>query len=339
MIKETLKEMNKLESIIKKLPSFCRDFFIGIETTSTVKTQIRYAYDLDLFFNYIRTELGVKDITLEYMDALTPKDIEEYLHYSSAYVDRQGFERTNGSASKSNKLSALRSFYKYFYSHGLLHSNPALLVNTPKVRDKAIVKLEPDEVSKIIDKIQTGEGLSKRQLEFADKTRYRDIAIFTLLLATGMRVSECVGINLSDISFEASEIKILRKGLKEQIIYFSDEVETALKNYIEFERDSLLGSNKEEDALFISMKHKRIAVRTVEDIVKKYVSSDITVKNISPHKLRSTFGTQLYNATGDIYLVAAALGHENVNTTKKHYAKMDTERIRNARNIVRVRKD
>lgn len=338
-LSDTLKYENTLDTLMEKLPDFCRDFFIGTSTINTQRTQIRYAYNLKLFFDYVKNELKVSDITLEYMNTLTPKDIEKYIFYTSSYLDQAGNRRQNQASTKGNKLSALRSLYKYLYSHGMVQNNPALLVNTPKLRKKEITTLEPNEIVKIMDKINSGNGLSKKQLKFADKTRYRDVAIFTLLLTTGIRVSECVNINLDDISFESCEIRILRKGLKEQIIYMSDEAETTLKNYIKLERPSLVGGRKDEKALFISLKHQRISVRAVENMVKKFTSSDVTVKNITPHKLRSTFGTTLYNQTGDIYITATALGHESVNTTAKYYSNVDKERVRSVRNVVKIHEE
>lgn len=339
MIAETLKNENTLEGLIDLLPDFCRDFFVGTSTVNTQRTQIRYAYNLKLFFDYLKNELEAETIDAAYMNSLTPKDIEEYIFYVSKYKDKDGNIRTNNSVTKSNKLSSIRALYKYLYSHGIVENNPALLVNTPKQRKKEITTLDPDEIVKIIDKINSGNGLSKKQLKFANKTRYRDIAIFVLLLTTGMRVSELVGINMDDISFESCEIRILRKGLKEQIIYMSDEAEKALKDYIEIERPVLTSNRKDLTALFISLKHQRISVRAVENMVSKFTTSDVTVKHITPHKLRSTFGTALYNETGDIYITATALGHESVNTTAKYYSKVDKERVRAARNVVKIKED
>ena len=335
----TLKNENTLDNLLGELPDFCRDFFIGTSTINTQRTQIRYAYNLKLFFTYLKEELDIKEITLDVMNNLVPKDIENYLFYTTSYTDNEGNIRQNQAITKSNKLSSLRSLYKYLYTHNMVQTNPALLVNTTKVRKKEIVTLSPDEITKIMDKINSGQGLSKKQLKFADKTRYRDIAIFTLLLTTGIRVSELVNINLSDISFESCEIRIIRKGLKEQIIYMSDEAEKALRDYLDFERANLVGTQYNLDALFISLKHQRISVRAVENLVAKFTSSDVTVKHITPHKLRSTFGSTLYNETSDIYLTAAVLGHENINTTSKYYSRMDKQKIRSARNIVKINED
>ena len=160
----------------------------------------------------------------------------------------------------------------------------------------------------------------------------------TLLLGTGIRVSECVGLNTDDIDFRNAGIHIFRKGGKEVIIYFGDEVEEALRMYQE-ERKRILPENSHEDAFFLSLQKKRISVRSVENLVKKYARTVTTLKNITPHKLRSTYGTSLYRETGDIYLVADVLGHSDVNTTRKHYAALEDSRRRSARNKVKLREN
>ena len=152
-----------------------------------------------------------------------------------------------------------------------------------------------------------------------------------LLLGTGIRVSECVGLNIYDVDLIDNRINIIRKGGKESHIYFSDDVCEVMRVYIE-ERKRL-ENVLDENALFISLHKRRISVRAVENLVKKY-SLCATGKNIGPHKLRSTFATHLYKETGDIFLVAENLGHSDVNTTKKHYAAMEDERKKNARNLV-----
>ncbi|MCI8287253.1 MAG: tyrosine-type recombinase/integrase, partial [Lachnospiraceae bacterium] len=131
-------------------------------------------------------------------------------------------------------------------------------------------------------------------------------------------------------------IKIRRKGGYEAVVYFGDEVETALLDYLE-ERDRIIPVEGHEDALFLSLQNRRITVRAVENLVKKYASRVTTLKKITPHKLRSTYGTSLYQETGDIYLVADVLGHKDVNTTRKHYAAQQDERRRRAAQYVKLR--
>ena len=171
------------------------------------------------------------------------------------------------------------------------------------------------------------------------QTQIRDMAILTLLLGTGIRVSECVGLNLDDVDFDNNAIRVIRKGGNEALVYFGDEVEKALLDYIQGPRKEVQTKSGHENALFISMNNTRITPRSVERLVKKYARLVTTVKKITPHKLRSTFGTALYQETGDIYLVADTLGHKDVNTTKKHYAALDEERKRRAANIVKLREE
>ena len=160
--------------------------------------------------------------------------------------------------------------------------------------------------------------------------------MLTLLLGTGLRVSECVGLNINDGDLDACGARIFRKGGKESIVYFSDEVRDVLETYLD-ERQAIDALPGHEDAVFLSLQKKRMSVRTVENMVKKYSKLVTTLKHITPHKLRSTYGTSLYRETGDIYLVADVLGHKDVNTTRKHYAALEDERRRSAAKYVKLR--
>ena len=160
--------------------------------------------------------------------------------------------------------------------------------------------------------------MSEHQRKILLNTRARDVAILTLLLGTGIRVSELVGLNVDDIDFKYNSFKVTRKGGAQAILYFSDEIKDALVKYLEL-RDTFKLPETEK-ALWISIQGKRMGVRSVENLVKKYARVSAPLKKISPHKLRSTYGTNLYYVTKDISVVAEVLGHKDVNTTKKYYA-------------------
>ena len=234
------------------------------------------------------------------------------------------------------KISSLKSFYNYFYRNEKLKNNPSALVQMPKIHEKEIIRLDVDEVALLLDQVEQGEKLTEKQKTFHNKTKVRDLAILTLLLGTGIRVSECVGLDIGDVDFRNGGIHIHRKGGKEVTVYFGVEVENALQDYLDerFGTDALPGH---EQALFLSLQKKRITARSIENLVKKYARIVTPLKKITPHKLRSTYGTSLYRETGDIYLVADVLGHSDVNTTKKHYAALEDERRRSARNAVQLR--
>ena len=242
----------------------------------------------------------------------------EYL----TYYEKDGKEYTNDERGKARKLSALRSLYKYFHSHELIEKNPAMIVRTPKIHEKEIIRLDSDEVAMLLDKAESGEDMTPKQKAYHEKTRLRDMALLTLLLGTGIRVSECVGLDIDDVDFKNNGVKVRRKGGNETVVYFGTEVEDALLDYMN-ERDYMHPASGHEEALFLSLQNRRITVRAVEKLVKKYAKLVTSVKKITPHKLRSTYGTSLYRETGDIYLVADVLGHKDVNTTRRHYAAME----------------
>jgi site-specific recombinase XerD len=208
----------------------------------------------------------------------------------------------------------------------------------PRIHEKNIIRLDIDEVAMLLDEVESGENLTKRQQMYHARTKTRDLALLTLMLGTGIRVSECVGLNLNDVDLKNNGIKVHRKGGAEVIVYFGEEVRKALNDYL-VERQSIVTASEQEEALFLSMQNKRISVRAVENLVKKYSKLVTNLKNITPHKLRSTYGTSLYRETGDIYLVADVLGHKDVNTTRKHYAAIEEDRRRKAAKYVHLRED
>ena len=331
----------KMRAVLETLPAFCKTFFRGIEEYTSSRTRLAYAYDIRLFFEYLHEnnavckKMEITDYPLSILDDVKRVDIEEYLQYMSFY-QKDGKDISNDERGKARKLASLRSFYNYYFQNEMIDTNPAALVPLPKQHEKEIIRLEPNEVAILLDQVEDGTKLTKKELEYHKKTKLRDVALLTLLLGTGIRVSECVGLDISDINFDVNGMKIRRKGGYEAIIYFGDEVETALLDYLE-ERNHIIPAEGHENALFLSLQNRRMAVRSVENLVKKYSSRVTTLKKITPHKLRSTYGTTLYQESGDIYLVADVLGHKDVNTTRKHYAAQADERRRKAAKMVHLR--
>ena len=335
----------KLRILQKDLPPFAAEFFRGLADYTSASTRLGYAYDLKIFFTYLSVEASkrnLRNFTLADLSRLTADDIEGFMDYLTYYLKQKDAESKiaiqNDALGKSRKLAAVRTMFKYFYSKGKLPANPAELVGFPKLREKAITTLEANEIAMLLDLVESGEKLTVKQQQYHERTKVRDAALITLLLGTGMRVSECVGLDLQDLDFDTGGVKVTRKGGDEMILYFGHEVAEALQAYIAL-RESASAKEGHESALFLSMQNRRITDRAVQNLVKKYASLVTTLKNISPHKLRSTFGTQLYQETRDIYLVANVLGHADVNTTRKHYAKMDDDQRRRAANAVKLRRD
>mgnify|MGYP000411638634 CR=1 FL=1 len=334
----------KLRQVLSTLPAFCKDYFRAIDSTTTTKTRISYAYDIRIFFQFLLDEnpvfknYAMTDFSVDVLDQIKAIDLEEYMEYLKVYQNGDKTE-TNGERGLKRKISALRSFYAYYYKREMIHSNPTVLIDVPKIHDKSIIRLDTDEVALLLDYIEhCGDSLTGQKRVYYEKTKERDLAIVTLLLGTGIRVSECVGLDIEDVDFKNNGIKVTRKGGNEMVVYFGEEVEKALKRYLEV-RAGITPLAGHEHALFYSAQRKRMGVQAVENMVKKYSRQITTTKKITPHKLRSTYGTALYQETGDIYLVADVLGHKDVNTTKKHYAALDDARRRQAATAVRLRED
>ncbi len=343
---DQLREQNyilKLREIVNEFPSFCGVFFRGIESTTTALTRYGYAVDLRTFFIFSTQEIDrfkgkeLKSFTLDDMDSLTPLDIELFLEYVGFYK-KDDTDLINRERAKARKLSALRSLLKYLYGHRMIDHNSSELVETPKLHQKPIIRLEANEVADLLDAVDSGKLLSDGQKRYHEHTKYRDAALLALFLGTGIRISELIGLDIDDFDFDTDGFRITRKGGASMILYFNAEVSKILKRYFE-KRSEMKRLPGHEKALFLSLQGKRIGTVAVQNLVKKYTSAVAPLKNISPHKLRSTYGTMLYQETGDIYLVADVLGHKDVNTTKRHYAATTDENRRRAAKAVKLRED
>lgn len=333
-----LKNLDKIEEILEQLPPFCEDFFRGIETRTSTLTRLNYVYDLRIFFDFLTKKKfrgkAMTELTLEELESVTDTDIEIFLSYLSNYS--YGDKRLScDERAKARKLSSVRSMYKYFFNKGLIETNQTSKVSTPKLHEKEIIRLEGHEVSSLLDTAEYGDGLSPHASGYHEKTKIRDSAILTLFLGTGIRISELVGLNNESIDFSNNSFVVTRKGGNKAILFFSEEVGDALAAYLaQKENDPQIPP--EEHALFLSLQYRRISVRAVENLVKKYAKIVSPLKKITPHKLRSTYGTALYRQTGDIYIVADVLGHRDVNTTRKHYAAITEDHRRSVADAVKL---
>ncbi len=336
-----LRNLDRIDELIKELPPFCEDFFRGVSMHTSPLTRLNYCYDLRIFFDFLSKNKFQRksplEITLEDLDQVTDTDIEIFLSYLSNY--RFGDRRLScDERAKARKLSTVRSLFRYFFNKGLLEVNNTAKVSTPKMHEKEIIRLEGDEIPALIETASDGVGLSSRAEAYHEKTKVRDTAIITLLLGTGIRISELVGLNNESIDFTNNSFVVTRKGGNQAILYFSDEVAEALAAYLAQKEEDPRVPDLKPSPLFLSMQYKRITVRAVENLVKKYAKIATPLKKITPHKLRSTYGTALYRETGDIYIVADVLGHKDVNTTRKHYAAITEDHRRSVADAVKLHK-
>lgn len=333
----------RIDKLLLDVPDLCQEFIMGIESRTTALTRLNYCYDLRLFFNFLRERINIfagisrDDFGFPQLERVNTTHIEAFISYLSFYSpDKSDRVVSNKERAKARKLSTLKCFFKYFYNKDKLSKDVASKVQTPKIHTKEIVRLDGGEVEILLDSVEDMNGLSKQQENFYYNTRIRDMAILTLFLGTGIRISELVGINIDDFDFNKNEFIVTRKGGNRTVLYFSDEVKEILEQYYR-ERVNLPTLSPDEPAFFLSLQKKRIGVRAVENMVKKYTKQVFPLKNISPHKLRSTFGTKLYQETEDIYVVAEVLGHRDVNTTRRHYAAQSEQIKRKASEVIKLR--
>lgn len=335
------KRILQIRSILRELPQACGDFIRSIAVTTSTLTRLAYTIDLRTFFHFLRQErVAFSEKELIYLsdqdlEMLTLNDLTAYTEYLTYYYKEEDDSvpnkaLVNHELAIKRKLCSVRSFYAYLFKNQRISSNVTELVPLPKIHEKPIIRLSRDELVRILDTAQSGEKMTEGQKRFHKFTAKRDFALLSLFLGTGIRVSECVGININDIDFETNAFIVTRKGGNQVVLYFSPEVAEALADYME-ERNETEALPGHEEAFFLSLQKKRITQRAVQNLVKKYAAVAAPLKpKISPHKLRSTYATNLYHETGDIYLVADVLGHTSVDTTRKHYADMTDARRRMA---------
>lgn len=329
---------DKIEELCLDMPYFCAEFFYGTSNNTSALTRLNYAYDLRIFFKYLSEikKIPVEEMQISILEDTTATDVERFLNYLTHYK-MNGKELSCDEKGKKRKLSTVRALYRYFFNKSMIQSNVAAKIPTPKLHEKEIIRLEENEVEELLDYADSDDAYFGRKNAYHDKVKVRDFAILSLFLGTGIRISELVGLNVEDFDFEQNSFVVTRKGGNRAILYFNDEVKDALLRWLDYRYD--LKIDKTEKSMFISLKNKRISTRAVQVLVKNYAKEVTPLKKITPHKLRSTFGTELYRKTGDIYAVADFLGHRDVNTTKRHYAAISQDSRKNAVKYVSLRRN
>lgn len=334
------KDINKINEILAQMPKFMQNYHNSINRSTEPSSRLNYLRDLLLFFEYVSDteKVEIKNITPEILDSLSADYLNAYLTYLSQY-ERGGTLVTNENVSLSRKQSSLRSLYGYLFGSDLIQNNPTAKQSfkNPKIKKKSIVRMDDEETKEFLDAAQYGNGLTGQRAAYHDKYGWRDATLLSLMLGTGIRVSECAGLNIGDIDLKHHCMKIIRKGNKEDIVYFSDEMTEILRDYIYVYRKNKVPVEGHEEALFLSAQRKRMSVRSIERLVEKYAADVGTLKHLTAHSLRKTFGSRLYEATSDLYLVAETLGHSSVETTKRHYADITNQHKEENRNVLSLR--
>lgn len=265
-----------------------------------------YASDIAQFIEFLESEkLSTNPADLD------SRTLRRYL----ARLQRQG----TGKASIARKISSLRSFFKYLLRKGLIESNPATGLMTPK-REKRLPKfLRDEQVEALMQRPDTSAPIGMR-----------DTAILEVLYATGVRVSELVGMDLRSLDLKASEIKVFGKGSKERIVLIGRAAQEALAAYLNFGRTQLLSARQDKDqeqALFLNRFGYRLGVRNVRRLLNKHFGAVSDEMKISPHVLRHTFATHMLEHGADLRSIQELLGHVSISTTQV-YTHVSRERLK-----------
>lgn len=319
-----------------ELPGFMYDFFIYLKNAVSINTRLAYLSDIHFFCRYLVNEIKMfpvektSQLTVEHFNKIRAKDINRYLgEFCSRYqVSGKNYDYVmeNHNRSLSRKKSSLSVLFKYLYRDETLDRNITDGFNPiklPKPQPDAIKKLEIDEVAIMLDAVDQGLGLTDKELQYWEKTKYRDKAILLLFTTFGLRLSELQQLNVSSFNFNRGEFKIYRKRGKEVNMPLNQSAVLAVKEYMSLEREALLSKGTEEDALFLSLQGTRMTDKAIRQLVKKYTSIPLGTprdEGYSPHKLRATAASSLIEYGFSIYDVQNLLDHDNVTTTQLYAA-------------------
>ena len=330
--------IGKCISIENTLPAFLRDYFIYLKNAVTLSTRLAYLEDIEYFFNYLINNEpnythfnSMSIIDIESFSKIKAKDINYYIgEYCTRYIksiNGNDYLFKNDNRALARKKSSLSSLFKYLFRNEQLENNITDGFNPiklPKPQPDAIKKLAVDEVAVMLDIVIKGTGLTDKEKIYWEKTKLRDKAILLFFVTYGLRLSEIQQLNLSSFNYGRDEFKIYRKRSKEALMPLNSTINEALNEYITNERtNSEQLDEQHEDALFISLQNKRLTMKAIRELVKKYTSLAMGTtrdKGYSPHKLRATAASSLIDYGFSIYDVKTLLDHENITTTQLYSA-------------------
>ena len=299
-------------------PQILRDFLTYHETIKgqSPRTISEYYLDLRIFFRFIKLmrndmpiqtrldDIDIRDVNLDLIRSVTTSDIFDFLSYlandRTANPDSARPEYGISPTARARKLSSLKSFYKY------------LTVRTKQLSENPVADLEYPKLRKSLPKYLTMEQSAALLRAVSGPNEKRDYAILMLFLNCGIRRSELVGLNLTDVYED--RIRVIGKGNKERIVYFGTPCRKAIDTYLSERNKKVLSDNK---ALFGSRDNNRISVTAVHRLIKKYLlMAGLDAEQFSAHKLRHTAATMMLSGGVDVKTVQEVLGHENLNTTQ-----------------------
>lgn len=325
---------DKVNELLKEMPEFVSDFIYNFGRIENYATKLEYCRDIKIYLEFITTYLteycdkDITDLSLDDVANIEILDINRFLTTLSGNHKETTVKR---------KRASLSSMYGFFVATGKMSRNPIAATKSIKIPNKDVVYLTNDEQRTLLETVRYGtklnETVAKVHYIYAD----RDSAMFILLLDTGLRVSEMLSTDIIDYNLEECNVVVTRKGGDTQVVYFSDECRDYLDIYFKSQKAKYeLSSSDLKFPAFTTSTGKRLGVRAIEMLVKKYVAACIPEKAriISPHKLRSSFAMSFYAASDkDILLLKKKMNHKSIQTTNI-YAKASDSAMRESRSIL-----
>ena len=309
----------KINSLMTTQPKLIKEYSHSFGN-KTYKTKKAYISHVIAFVNYLKREYDIDVDNLSSIKSLNYSHISSYMNYIKTHTPN-GSIVTKEAGSCAAEFYAIKHFCKYLMLCRYIEYNPCLDIEVPKDKKQhQIVSLTPEEIKIIQNNINHGVGSQKAKAH-QNTWKSRDFCIVMLGITTGLRISALANIDINDINFEEKTLYTIEKGNFERTIFLSDKMIEIMNTWIQ-DRQKILG-DVQCDALFISTHRQRIGHTTIRSLLEKYTYN--IQKHITPHKLRSTTATNLYDKTGDIYLVADVLGHHNIQNTRR-YAKVSNEK-------------
>ena len=271
--------------------------FLRLNRNTSAHTVRAYESDLSQFLDHIAAETKTRRADLQ-PEQLDRSAIRGFL----ADVHRHGQSR----ATAARKLAAVRTFLRYLRRESLITDDPGALVATPKRDVRMPAHLSEDEMTALIDAADQTTPLG-----------LRDRAILELFYASGLRLSELVGLDLDDVDLGSKRARVLGKGGKERIVPFNTSTAKAIRAYLQG-REGLVGRGGREEPLFVNYRGGRLTVRSVDRLVRRYVAASSARLGISPHALRHSFATHLLQRGADLRVIQELLGHARLSTTQRY---------------------
>lgn len=316
---------SRCDRIVAESPAVVRKYYASFKNGRTASSRTTYLSYVNVYVNYLK-ENGFDIDNFNAFSSIRPADIDEFLDDYREGKTGNGIKKSD--ASVVSMYNVVKSFYQFLYNNDYISKDPFTKVNKPKNNvNKKPVYLTKEEIDSVKKEIFSSRNNYYGDSEDKEYWQSRDYVIFVLGYRTGLRRSAIAAINVEDINFKENYILVTEKGNVTRECYFGDDTKELILKWLEIRRYLLDIKKTDCDALFISKQRRRMTSVALNRIVEKYTGH--IDKHITVHKLRATCATNLWEKTGDIYLVAEQLGHKNLSNTRK-YTDISSEKKRKA---------